>query len=133
MQTDTITRKWKAGAELALKIEAELSSGRATRPALEVERRLVVCRRCDQFRANSCAEIELHPNGPTLCQLLTRQDLHCRRWSAAYQEGRGVRGLAIQWPVLAEEETPGHDGQGGHHPKGRDAGQDSQDPENQPD
>ena len=99
MSTHGIIRKWKAGAELARKIQAELGSGRATRPGLEVERRLAVCRRCDQFRGDSCAEIELHPDGPTLCQFLTLQDLHCRRWSIGYEKG-GARGQA---PGVTEE------------------------------
>jgi len=93
MTLDTITHRYRCGARLAVRIQEELAAGRATRPALEVERRLAVCRNCDQFRADSCAEIELQPEGPTLCHFLTRQDLHCCRWSAMYDRRHPPRSM----------------------------------------
>lgn len=90
MGTETITQRWNAGAELGLGLNREFLSGRATRPACEVERRLAVCRKCAEFRADDCAELDLHGEfqaggdgdrvSPSYVQLLTREHLHCRRW-----------------------------------------------------
>ena len=81
-------RRWAAAVELAAKLNAEFASGRATRPALEVERRLASCRHCDQFRGDDCAELELQPEGPNYLHLLTRAELNCRRWSIVCDEHR---------------------------------------------
>jgi len=93
MSLDTIRTRYGCGADLAERIQQEFTAGRATRPALEVERRLAVCRRCDQFRGDSCAEIELQTEGPDLHHFLTRVDLHCCRWSAMYDTRRPTGGL----------------------------------------
>ena len=103
MSTETIRRKWRAGAELAQQINREFAAERATRPALEVERRLALCRACAYFSGNGCLELQLHADGfqaqgdadpvsPTFAELLTRREFLCRRWSAGYQERRGARG-----------------------------------------
>jgi len=83
MSIAELRQKWKAGARLCAQLNQEFRTGRATRPACEVERRLAVCRNCREFRADTCAEIELHPEGPAFHQLLTRVDLYCPRWSTA--------------------------------------------------
>lgn len=82
MTEQTTRQKWKAGVELAERLNSEFRTGRATRPALEVERYLAMCRGCECFRANDCSEIDLHAEGPNYHQLLTREDLFCRRWTA---------------------------------------------------
>jgi len=91
MTTDQADRKWRAGVELAQKINREFRTGRATRPGLEVERWLAVCRTCGQFRANGCAELELRAatddETPEYHELLTRSDLFCRRWRIGHRPG----------------------------------------------
>lgn len=84
--TDSTRRKYKAGVHLADQLNREFSSGRATRKACEVERRLAVCRKCDQFRGDSCAELELHGELPEIHIFLTRADQHCNRWSASHEQ-----------------------------------------------
>jgi hypothetical protein len=80
--------RWATGVNLAVKLNAEFISGRATRPALEIERRLASCRRCDQFRGDDCAELELQADGPSYLHVLIRADLNCHRWSAVCEEYR---------------------------------------------
>ncbi len=105
MSTDSIRRQFKAGADLADRLNREFCTQRATRKACEVERRLAICRKCPHFRANDCAELELvvefaqgdgEPVSPTYVELLTRVEFVCRLWQAeqsaarnAHRRGRG--------------------------------------------
>lgn len=85
MTTETIQRRWRAGAELSRKLNRYLKNKeRATRPALEVERVLAICRTCGQFRGNDCAELALRAgsDGEAIAfhELLCTADRFCRRW-----------------------------------------------------
>lgn len=95
-------RSWAAGAKLGQRINAEFRSGRATRPALEVERLLSICRRCDQFQADDCQELtiqrragqhhEQEAEAANYVELLTRIDLSCTLWSMTSPPGRTPSG-----------------------------------------
>jgi len=81
--------------QLSTAIRREIAAGRATRTPLEIERRLKQCRRCDQFRGGDCAEMALG-GAWTLVDLLCREDLYCRRWSAAEEAGPRRRLVATE-------------------------------------
>ena len=71
-----------AAERLALDIMARIENGHATRPAIEIESRLVECRKCYKFRGDNCRDFG-GCDGSTrrlFLDVLTRADRWCKRW-----------------------------------------------------